>query len=195
LDKLNLLKEINSSISKCDKCILHEGRTMTVPGEGDVNSPVMFVGEGPGREEDLSGSPFVGRAGKLLTNILKAVKLERKDVFISNIVKCRPPNNRTPLFEEMETCYPFLKAQIQLIKPKLIVTLGSASLSYLIGKKRISITKMRGEIIKWKYGIDIFPMLHPSYLLRNQSNEPGSPKYLTWQDIKEVRRLFDEYKI
>ncbi len=167
---------------------------MTVPGEGDINSPIVFVGEGPGREEDLSGQPFVGRAGKLLTEILSAVKLSRKNVYITNIVKCRPPNNRTPLFEEMESCFPFLLSQLQVINPKLIVTLGSASLSYLLEKKNISITKMRGEIIHWKYGIDIFPMFHPSYLLRNQSKEPGSPKYLTWSDIKEVRRLFDEFK-
>lgn len=194
MNRLNLIKEIESSISQCKKCPLYEGRTLTVPGEGDINSPIVFVGEGPGREEDLSGQPFVGRAGKLLTEILSAVKLSRKNVYITNIVKCRPPNNRTPLFEEMESCFPFLLSQLQVINPKLIVTLGSASLSYLLEKKNISITKMRGEIIHWKYGIDIFPMFHPSYLLRNQSKEPGSPKYLTWSDIKEVRRLFDEFK-
>jgi len=108
-------------------------------------------------------------------------------------VKCRPPNNRAPTKEEMQICSPYLVSQLQVISPKLIITLGATALSFFMDKKNISITKVRGKIFEWKGGINVYPMFHPSYLLRNQSKEPGSPKAVTWHDIKEVRRMYDDF--
>jgi len=194
LNNQKLMSEIELSISQCKKCSLHETRANTVPGEGDIHSPVVFVGEGPGAEEDSTGRPFVGRAGKLFEEILKAVSFSREDVFITNIVKCRPPNNRNPMSDEMNSCAPFLFSQLQIINPILIVTLGAVPLSFLLEKKNVRITSMRGQMIEYKDGVMIFPMFHPSYLLRNPSKAKGSPKYLTWQDIQEVKRIYDEYR-
>lgn len=194
MKKQEFLKEIEEKISKCTKCPLNETRNMTVPGEGNINSPVVFIGEGPGAEEDVTGRPFVGRAGKLFDEILKAVSFSREDIFITNIVKCRPPNNRNPMPDEMNSCSPFLFSQLQIINPVLIVTLGAVPLSYLLEKKNIRITSMRGKAIQYKEESMIFPMFHPSYLLRNPSKAKGSPKFLTWQDIQEVKRIYEEYR-
>ncbi|MFW5871531.1 MAG: uracil-DNA glycosylase [bacterium] len=190
----NLMTEVEESINQCKKCPLHETRTNTVPGEGNIHSPVVFVGEGPGAEEDATGRPFVGRAGKLFEEILRAVSFSREDVYITNVVKCRPPNNRNPMSDEMHSCSPFLLAQLQIINPVLIVTLGAVPLSFLLEKKSIRITSMRGKLIKYQEGVMIFPMFHPSYLLRNPSKVKGSPKFLTWQDIKEVKKIYEEYR-
>ena len=194
MHKKQLMDEVTAAIQKCRKCPLHETRKNVVPGEGSLDSPVVFVGEAPGADEDVSGRPFVGRAGKLLDEILKAVSLSRSDIYITNIVKCRPPNNRDPIADEMNKCSAYLFSQLQIINPQVIVTLGRVPLIYLLDKKGLKITKMRGKKIEYKNGVDIFPMFHPSYLLRNQSKSKGSPKYLTWLDIKEVRRLYDESK-
>jgi len=188
------MSEIEESIQRCQKCPLHETRTNTVPGEGNIHSPVVFVGEGPGADEDATGRPFVGRAGKLFEEILKAVSFSRSDVFITNVVKCRPPNNRNPMQDEMTSCSPYLFSQLQVIHPVLIVTLGAVPLSFLLGKKSVRITSMRGQLVEYKDGVMIFPMFHPSYLLRNPSKTKGSPKYLTWQDIQEVKRIYEEYR-
>lgn len=188
------MSEVIESIDQCKKCPLHETRTNTVPGEGDIHSPVVFIGEGPGAEEDATGRPFVGRAGKLFEEILKAVSFTREDVFITNIVKCRPPNNRNPMQDEMNSCSPYLFSQLQIINPVLLVTLGAVPLSFLLEKKSIRITSMRGKLIQYKEGIMLFPMFHPSYLLRNPSKAKGSPKFLTWQDIQEVKRIYEEYR-
>jgi DNA polymerase len=188
------MSEIEETINQCTKCPLHETRANTVPGEGNIYSPVVFVGEGPGADEDATGRPFVGRAGKLFEEILKAVSFSREDVFITNVVKCRPPNNRNPMPDEMMSCAPFLFSQLQVINPILIVTLGAVPLSFLLEKKTVRITSMRGNLIEYKDGVMIFPMFHPSYLLRNPSKTKGSPKYLTWQDIKEVKRIYDEHR-
>ncbi|MBP6983711.1 MAG: uracil-DNA glycosylase [Thermotogae bacterium] len=192
VDKETLLREIIDRIATCTRCGLCEHRTQTVPGEGNLNARLFFVGEAPGREEDLSGRPFVGAAGTLFTEILKSVKIDRKDVYIGNIIKCRPPDNRTPTMAEMDACAPFLLAQLQVVHPKLIVTLGASSLSYFLPEREIKITEMRGKRLQWEGGITIFPMFHPSYLLRNASKAPGSPKALTWDDIREVRRIYDQ---
>jgi len=192
--KQDLMEEIAEKIRNCKKCGLCETRNLTVPGLGNIDSPLVFIGEGPGADEDNAGIPFVGAAGKLLTDILKAAKIEREEIFISNIVKCRPPKNRVPLQEEMDCCYPFLLSQLAVIQPKLLITLGSTALGYLLGEKKIAITKLRGQTFPWKGETKIFSMFHPSYLLRNPSKEKGSPKSLTWEDIKEVRKLYDEYR-
>ncbi len=186
--------DIENEISQCQKCPLSETRNNTVPGEGNIHSPVVFIGEGPGAEEDATGRPFVGRAGKLFDEILKAVSFSREDVFITNIVKCRPPNNRNPMPDEMSSCSPYLFSQLQIINPVLIVTLGAVPLSFLLEKKTIRITSMRGQIIQYKDDIKIFPMFHPSYLLRNPSKAKGSPKFLTWQDIQEVKKIYEEHQ-
>jgi len=193
-DRYSLMKEVEEKVQQCSRCPLFEQRNHPVPGEGDLQSPIVFVGEGPGAEEDKSGRPFVGKAGNLLVEILKAVSLRREDVYITNIVKCRPPQNRTPTFAEMETCFPFLQAQLCILQPRLIVTLGSAPLSFLLQDKNVRITRQRGVKLPYKGGMEIFPMFHPSYLLRNASKAPGSPKFLTWKDIQEVRRLYDTYR-
>ena len=133
IKKKELIMAIVGKVESCDSCALHSTRTIAVPGEGSIDTPVMFVGEGPGADEDASGHPFVGRAGELLTKILESVKLSREDVYITNIVKCRPPKNRVPLPEEKNACTPYLLAQIAIIKPRLIVPLGATALSFFVG--------------------------------------------------------------
>lgn len=192
MTKKEMMDIIVERIKNCKACPLHENRTNVVPGEGNLDSPIMFVGEGPGEDEDLSGRPFVGRAGQLLTKILESVNIKREDVYITNIVKCRPPNNRTPTKEEASICSHYLFAQIEVINPRMIVTLGKPALELFLGKS-VAITKVRGNEFEWKGGIIIFPMFHPSYLLRNPSKAKGSPKDLTWQDIKRVRKYYDQF--
>ncbi|HOZ11768.1 MAG TPA: uracil-DNA glycosylase [Thermotogota bacterium] len=192
VNKESLMDEIIERIAVCTRCGLCQNRTQTVPGEGSLGAKIFFVGEAPGREEDLSGRPFVGAAGKLFTTILKAVDIAREEVYIGNIIKCRPPENRTPTMEEMKACAPFLLAQLQVVQPRLIVTLGASSLSFFLSGREIKITEMRGKYQQWEGGIPIFPMFHPSYLLRNASKAPGSPKALTWSDIQEVRRVYEQ---
>ncbi len=187
-----LIKIIEERIAQCTSCPLSFQRTNTVPGEGNIYSPIMFVGEGPGEEEDKQGRPFVGRAGQLLTKIIESVNLKREDVYITNVVKCRPPNNRVPKPEEISACSHFLLAQIEIINPRIIIPLGSTAAGFFLPDAG-SISTIRGKEFDWIGGIKIFPMFHPSYLLRNPSNEPGSPKYLTWQDIKYVRKKYDEF--
>lgn len=193
IKRKELLLSISSKIESCMKCGLHETRTLAVPGEGSIDTPVMFVGEGPGADEDVSGRPFVGKAGELLTKILESVNLSRQDVYITNVVKCRPPKNRVPLSEERDACMPYLLSQIAIIKPQLIVPMGATALSFFLDNQEdIKITKERGKLMDWHSGIKLFPIFHPSYLLRNQSTAPGSPKQLTWIDIKNVRKMYDQ---
>uniref|UniRef100_A0A7V4KCT9 Type-4 uracil-DNA glycosylase n=2 Tax=Fervidobacterium pennivorans TaxID=93466 RepID=A0A7V4KCT9_FERPE len=192
MKKEELMAIIEQRIRECQACPLWLQRTNVVPGEGNLHSPIIFVGEGPGEEEDKQGRPFVGKAGQLLTKILESVNIKREDVYITNVVKCRPPNNRVPTPLEIQSCSPFLIAQIEVINPRMIVPLGSTAASFFLGKDE-PITKIRGKEFIWKGGIIIFPMFHPSYLLRNPSKEKGSPKDLTWQDIKKVRKYYDEF--
>ncbi|MFP4507505.1 MAG: uracil-DNA glycosylase family protein [Candidatus Acetothermia bacterium] len=181
------LAEIAERVRNCTKCRLSENRTRAVPGEGDPGSEILFVGEGPGKQEDQQGRPFVGRAGDKLTDILSSVSMERDQVFITNIVKCRPPNNRTPKSDEIDACLPYLEAQIAEINPSIIVTLGNTATKTLLDTEE-GITSARGKFYGWRGEIQVFPMFHPSYLLRNPSKEKGSPKYQTWQDIKKVKK-------
>jgi len=183
--KLNL-DEIGEKIRSCTRCHLSETRTNAVPGEGSPNSEILFVGEGPGEQEDKQGRPFVGRAGNKLTEILNSVAIDRKDVFITNVVKCRPPKNREPKPEESEACLPYLEAQIAEINPEIIVTLGNTATKALLNNDQ-GITKVRGTFYNWRGNIQVLPMYHPSYLLRYPSKEKGSPKYQTWKDIKKAK--------
>lgn len=185
----SLWKATEREVAECTQCALHKERTRTVFGAGNLEARLVFVGEGPGAEEDAQGIPFVGRAGKLLTDILQAVHISREDVYITNIVKCRPPGNRNPQTEEMLACERYLHTQLALLNPRIVVTLGNVPTQWLL-KTSEGITKIRGKWFDWK-GIQVMPMFHPSYLLRNQSNRKGSPKYLAWQDIQEVRRRWD----
>jgi uracil-DNA glycosylase len=163
----------------CTQCKLAGTRTQVVYGTGNPNADLMFIGEAPGRDEDLQGEPFVGRAGQLLTDIIKAMKLTRDDVYITNVVKCRPPDNRNPEPDELEACRPFIRRQIALIKPRVIVTLGKFALQSLL-ERSYSITAARGQWLEYE-GIKVMPTFHPAYLLRT----PAAKKEV-WQDMKTV---------
>ena len=174
------LDEIAGQIRVCSACPLHKSRKNTVPGEGNPNRPdILFVGEGPGADEDDQGRPFVGAAGQLLDKMIEAMGYKREEVFIANIVKCRPPGNRVPLPEEMNACVPYLKAQIALIKPKIIVALGKTAVQGLL-QEDVAITKFRGTWCQYE-GIALMPTYHPAYLLRS----PGK-KGEAWADLKSV---------
>jgi len=187
------MDEIAEKIKSCEKCPLFSTRHNTVPGEGNDKSPVMFIGEAPGEVEDLHGKPFIGKAGQLFSKILQSVKIKREDVFITNMLKCRPPGNRNPSKSEIELCLPYLESQIALINPRIIVTLGNIPTKYLLNSQE-GITKVRGRWFDWIGGIKIFPMFHPSYLLRHEETTPGSPKELTWKDIKELKKALSQLK-
>ena len=176
------LDGVRNALGDCTRCKLHRGRKTIVFGEGSPKADVLFVGEGPGYEEDQQGRPFVGAAGQLLTDIIvKGMKLRREDVYICNIVKCRPPNNRNPEPDEVAACIGFVKQQIAAIKPKVIVTLGNVPTQNLLNTKD-GITRMRGKWQEYE-GIPVMPTFHPSYLLRS----PGAKKEV-WIDIKLVLR-------
>ncbi len=174
------LEQIAKHVLRCRNCPLCQERTHAVPGEGNGDAPdILFVGEGPGADEDEQGRPFVGKAGQLLDKMIEAVGYRREKVFIANIVKCRPPNNRKPLPEEMEICLPYLRQQIRLIRPKVIVGLGGTAMEGLLGEK-VSITRMRGIWQEYQ-GIRLMPTFHPSYLLRDPSQKKEA-----WLDLKMV---------
>lgn len=175
------LQNLRKVIGNCRKCKLYQGRTRIVFGVGNPRSEIVFVGEGPGRDEDLQGEPFVGDAGQLLTKIIESMGLKRQDVYIANVVKCRPPNNRNPEPDEIESCEPFLLRQLEIIKPKIICALGTfAAQTLLITKEKIS--SLRGNFYYY-HDIKVMPTFHPAYLLRN----PGDKK-LVWEDIKKVMK-------
>jgi len=183
-EKTTSLNELEKLICKCTKCRLHEKRNKFVFGTGNPNADVLVIGEGPGAEEDKQGLPFVGRAGKLLTDMLKAIKFEREEVYIGNVVKCRPPENRTPLPDEMETCMPYLKKQCELIKPKLILCLGLTAAKGLL-KKRESLGELRKSIFEYE-GAKVIVTYHPAALLRNPHWKKDC-----WEDLKKFRKLYD----
>ena len=182
--KFNLLEK---KCISCTKCSLSTGRTNVVFGRGNPKARILIIGEGPGQQEDKQGLAFVGRAGKMLNKSFLSVGIDtNEDCYISNIVKCRPPNNRKPKSIEIEKCMPWLDSQIELIKPKVIVLAGSTAVqSYLNINQPIS--KIRGKWIT-RESIKYMPIFHPSYLLRNSSNEKGKPKWLTIQDLKKVKK-------
>ena len=179
--------QLISECTNCHKCSLGGTRTNIVIGRGNVNAPMMFIGEGPGEQEDLKGLPFVGPAGKLLDLLLEALLIKEEDYYIANIVKCRPPMNRVPSDEEADRCLPFLRNQVALIKPKIIVCLGATSMKYIIDKTA-KITQIRGQWIERK-GYWIMPTFHPAALLRDESK-----KILMWEDFKKVVEKLEEVK-
>ena len=186
----SLMDEMKVHCNQCQRCGLGATRTHAVVSRGNVQAPILIIGEGPGQHEDETGMPFVGRSGQLLDKILESVNLTENDVFICNIVKCRPPENRAPTQDEMNACRPYLMEQIRMVDPKIILLTGASSVRGLTGDKR-GITKIRGEWIEWE-GRLCMPVLHPAYLLRNPSKEKGSPKWLMWQDIQSVKTKLSE---
>ena len=183
--KTSTLAQLENLICNCTSCVLHEGRNKFVFGSGNPNAEVLVIGEGPGAEEDKQGLPFVGRAGKLLTDVLKAINFNREEVYIANVVKCRPPGNRTPLPDEMDTCLPYLKKQIELIKPKVILCLGLTAARAIL-KKRDSLTNMRGKVFEFE-NIKVMVTYHTAALLRNPHWKRGC-----WEDVQKFRKLYDE---
>ncbi|MFN4986536.1 MAG: uracil-DNA glycosylase [Ignavibacteria bacterium] len=179
------LEQFNTKICGCMKCALGATRTNFVFGSGNANADIMVIGEAPGADEDEQGLPFVGRAGQLLTKILESVELGRDDVYICNILKCRPPNNRKPLASETDQCEPYLWKQIELIKPKFILALGLTAANTLL-KNKESMTQLRGRIHDYQ-GIRTIVTYHPAALLRN----PDWKKH-TWEDVKFLRKLYQE---
>jgi len=188
-------QEVEKIASTCQKCQLAKGRKNVVFGHGPVPCDLMLIGEGPGAEEDEQGLPFVGRSGQLLTQILASVGIKRPDdIYIANTVKCRPPENRAPLATEQEACRPYLEAQIHFVKPKIILLAGSPAVKAIL-KSDEPITKIRGTWLKLPgTEISVMPLFHPAYLLRNPSKEKGKPKWLTWQDVQEVKNALDYLK-
>ncbi|HEY0545260.1 MAG TPA: uracil-DNA glycosylase [Pyrinomonadaceae bacterium] len=174
------LEDIWNDIGECTRCPLSESRTHVVNSEGNRHAQLMFVGEAPGANEDEQARPFVGRAGQLLNKIIEAIGLKREDVFIGNVNRCRPPQNRTPTLAEAATCKPFLLREIAIVQPKVIVVLGNTAMKNLLDTKE-GITKLRGQFQDYK-GIKVMPTFHPAYLLRDPSK-----KRETWEDMKKVR--------
>ncbi len=165
------MQEVEEEIRKCRKCRLWKNKKNAVPGEGNYSAEIMFVGEAPGKTEDEQGKPFVGKAGQLLNEILKRNGIDRKDVYITNVVKCRPPGNRNPLSDEIEACFPYLKRQIEIIKPKIIVTLGNFGTKVILemyGFKSSSISRIHGKLFSSPlHGVKILPTFHPAACIYN----------------------------
>ena len=188
------LDSIREKCLSCTKCPLSKTRTNIVFSDGVPNEKIMLIGEAPGFYEDQQGKPFVGKAGQLLDRIFASVGFTRKDIYICNTLKCRPPDNRNPLPDEKEACWEYLKAQIDIIHPKIILLCGNVAVQSILGNVG-GITKIRGQ---WFQGGEIvhcaklMPIFHPSYLLRNDTREKGGPKWLMWQDIQEIRREYDK---
>ncbi|MDD5594414.1 MAG: uracil-DNA glycosylase [Candidatus Margulisbacteria bacterium] len=187
-------EEVAEIASTCTKCRLSKGRTKVVFGNGPVPCDLMLIGEAPGADEDIQGLPFVGRAGQLLTQILASVGIKRPDdIYIANTVKCRPPDNRAPQADEQAACAPYLEAQIKYVNPKIILLAGSPAVKAIL-KTDQPITGLRGKWLKLPgTEISVMPLFHPAYLLRNPSKEKGKPKWLTWQDMQEVKNALDYF--
>jgi len=177
--------QIREQLGDCTRCKLHSTRSNIVYGVGDPCAELMFVGEAPGRDEDQQGVPFVGRAGQLLTKIIEAIDLRREDVYIANVIKCRPPKNRNPEPDEIETCQPYLFAQIDAIQPKVVVALGAFAVKTLLQSDE-SISKLRGRTFDYR-GAKLIPTFHPAYLLRSPDKKAD-----VWEDMKKVRSLLRE---
>jgi uracil-DNA glycosylase family 4 len=174
------LKALREEIGDCRRCKLAAGRKNIVFGEGNPDARLMFVGEGPGREEDLQARPFVGDAGTLLTRLIEKMGFKREEVYIANIVKCRPPMNRDPERDEIESCRGFVERQIEIISPTVIISLGRISSQTLLGNATLKMTAVRGHFFDYR-GIPLMPTFHPAYLLRNPKD-----KWLTWSDAQMV---------
>ena len=179
------LEEVRKELGDCQRCKLHRTRRTLVFGEGNAKARLMFIGEGPGYDEDVQGRPFVGRAGQLLTKIIQSIQLQREEVYITNIIKCRPPQNRNPEPDEIQSCRPFLLKQIQIIHPTLICALGTFAAQTLL-KTDGKITSLRGKLFDLD-GIRVIPTYHPAYLLRNPER-----KREVWEDMKQISKWMTE---
>ena len=185
-EKLKTLSHIKEVCSQCCACELHKERTHSVFSDGNPNAKIMLIGEAPGKNEDMRGVPFVGRAGQLLDKFLEDAGISRKnDIYICNTVKCRPPENRVPKPEEKNACRVYLDAQISLIRPKIILLCGMTAVQSMMETK-LPISKIRGEWFEGAFGAKMMPIFHPSYLLRNHSLEEGSPRWLMTEDLKKI---------
>ena len=174
---------IRADLGDCTRCKLHKGRTQIVYGVGNPNAQLMFVGEAPGADEDAQGEPFVGRAGQLLTKIIESIGLQRSDVYIANVIKCRPPNNRAPEPDEVSQCQPFLFRQIDTIRPRVIVALGTHAAHALLDTD-VPISRIRGKVHPFRHESSLIPTFHPAYLLRSPERKRD-----VWEDMKKVRDL------
>ena len=179
------LEQIRSDLGECTRCKLHGGRTTLVFGAGSPDADLVFVGEAPGRDEDQQGVPFVGRAGQLLTKIIESIGLTRDEVYIANVIKCRPPNNRNPELDEVQTCEPFLFRQLDVIRPKVVVALGAFAVRTLLGSDQ-AISRLRGQVHDFR-GAKLVPTFHPAFLLRSPDRKRD-----VWDDMKKVRTLLAE---
>ena len=185
-----MLKNVREEIGDCHRCKLSKGRKNIVFGAGNADARLMFIGEAPGKEEDIQGEPFVGEAGMLLTKLIEKMGFKRDSVYIANIIKCRPPMNRDPEEDEIISCRAFLDRQIDIIAPKIIITLGRIALQTLMNNDKIKISAARGNFFEYK-GIPVMPTFHPAYLLRNPKD-----KWLTWADVQKVmERMTTELSI
>ena len=178
------LEKLNQACSSCDRCSLSQKRHQVVIGRGENQPDIAIIGEAPGKQEDKLGQPFVGDSGKFLGKMLKAVKFD-SNVYFTNVVRCRPPNNRKPFAEEIKACKPYLIDELRLVKPKIIICAGAIAVAGLTGKKE-SITSLRGKWLDWE-GTPVMPLFHPAYLLRNPSLQKDSPKWSTWHDLIKVK--------
>ena len=183
--KAERLSALAKEVERCRRCPLYRTRTHAVVSDGKPEARLMFIGEAPGRDEDLQGVPFVGAAGQLLTKMIQAIGLRREEVYICNVLKDRPPGNRTPEPEEVEACLPFLREQIAIVQPAVICVLGAVAAKALLGPQ-VAITKIRGSVFEHE-GIPLVPTFHPAYLLRN----PDAKKF-AWADLKKVKKLLDD---
>ncbi|MCD8024578.1 MAG: uracil-DNA glycosylase [Candidatus Gastranaerophilales bacterium] len=184
------LENLKKNLNNCTKCDLFRTRNNIVFSDGSRNAKIMLIGEAPGADEDKIGIPFVGRAGKLLNEFLVQAGLNRKEhLYIANTVKCRPPENRKPLPAEKIACAGNLKAQIDIVKPKVIVLCGTTAMESFIKEKKLTITKARGRVFEYENGIKLVPIFHPSYLLRQHSTEPNSPRELMLKDLKMIKKM------
>ena len=187
------LETLGTHCRGCQRCGLAATRTNVVVSRGSSTAPVLIIGEGPGQQEDEQGKPFVGKSGQLLEKILESVRFNTEtDVYICNIVKCRPPENRVPTPVEVNACKGYLLEQIRLVDPKIILLTGATALKSLLGVKE-GISKVRGQWMEWE-GRLCMPIFHPAYLLRNQTRDKGSPKWLMWQDIQAVKAKVEELR-
>lgn len=183
---------IKLECENCTRCPLHKSKTNTVFSDGIANNKIMLIGEAPGANEDLQGKPFVGKSGQLLDKILDSIGLSRSEnIYICNTIKCRPPENRNPQSDEKEACREYLDKQIEILKPKIIILCGAVSVKSMIPENELGITKIHGKWFDGPHGSKMMPIFHPAYLLRNSSKETGAPKWLMWQDMKEVKKLYD----
>ena len=180
--------QLEADVAACSRCRLCETRTNVVPGEGNPRAKLMFIGEGPGRDEDLQGRPFVGRSGELLTRMIRAIGLEREDVYICNVVKCRPPQNRNPEPDEAEACLNYLRAQVALVQPKVVVLLGKIACRYTL-REEISVMRDHGKWFERK-GVWFMPTFHPSFLLRDPAR-----KREAWEDFQKIRQKLSEFDV